>query len=63
MITYEYFNGNYDPRKERHAVYLDEKLVGNIKRKGNGWWYVPKWQKEGGEVFDTVVLVKRSIES
>ena len=43
-------------------VKLDNYIVGAIKKTKGGFWYVPKGQKVGGDVFDTVEEVKRSIE-
>jgi len=49
------------------AVYLDKKHVGDIHERtqtlfGKGWQYFPKGQKEGGEMFPSLILCKKSLE-
>ena len=55
MITYK--------NKYCVYVYLDNKHVGNIfEIQGKGWQYFPKGQKEGGEIFASLALCKKSLE-
>ena len=56
MITFERV-----PAKVK--VFLDEKLVGEIRNTEDGWWYVPKGQKEGRDKFPTLGQCKRSLLS
>ena len=42
-------------------VFVDDKLVGSIKKVKNGFQYVPKGQPQGGTVFKSVKLVKQSL--
>ena len=64
MITYK--TTNTYPLK-CVAVYLDKKYVGDIFERtwtlfGKGWQYFPKGQKEGGEMFQSLALCKKSLE-
>ena len=47
----------------RVKVFLDEKLVGEIRQTGDEWWYVPKGHKVGGDKFPTLGQCKRSLLS
>lgn len=61
MIEYEFVQG----RKDWHInVRLNKKVVGRIKRNGDGFAYFPKGARKGvaGEIFKTVDEVKRSLE-
>ena len=53
MITY----------KDSSKVYLEGKLIGNIKPVTGGYRYVPKGQKtaNGGEIFKSVEAVKTTL--
>lgn len=44
-------------------VYLDNTLVGNIKRVPGGYQYFSKGQQEGGEVFASLQQCKNSLTS
>ncbi len=45
------------------AVFLDNKRVGSIKHlAGDQWQYVPKGQREGGEIFSTLQQCQNSLE-
>ena len=60
MITYK---NKKSPGKEWTAVYLDKKHVGNIYRVDIcDWQYFPKGKKEGGEMFPSLNLCKKSLE-
>jgi len=56
MITYEEFPNLI-------KVKLEGKLVGHIEYVGKGYQYKPKGQKTGGDVFSTLVAVKKSLEN
>lgn len=43
-------------------VFLGKKHVGTIKKVKNGFQYVPVGQPQGGTVFKTIDLVKRSLD-
>ena len=59
MIEYEYTEGNQSaPVKVR----LDGKHVGTILPVLNGWRYYPVGSRNGGEAFNTVAEVQRSLE-
>ena len=55
----------YDTSKECGTyplkVRLDGKLIGEIRKTEGGFWYVPKGQKTGGNVFATITLVQRTL--
>lgn len=53
MITYEI----------KVEVYLDNLYVGYIGKDFGGYRYFPKGQKEGGQVFETIEKVKKSLEA
>lgn len=55
MITYK-------SSKLGLKVLLEGKIVGEIRSVEGGYQYFPKGQKEGGEVFASIFLVKHSIE-
>ena len=60
MIIYK---NKKTPGREWTAVYLDKKLVGNIYRVDiTSWQYFPKGHKEGGEMFPSLALCKKSLE-
>lgn len=56
MITYEYI------REELHAVFLEGKRVGKIKKTEFGFQYFPKGSNLVGEPFDTLEECKESLE-
>lgn len=43
-------------------VRLNKKVVGTIKRVKGGWQYFPLNHKKGGEIFETIGQVQRSLE-
>jgi hypothetical protein len=44
-------------------VYLDGKLTGTIRRRGNSWSYRPRGTSEDGDEFPALADCKRSLES
>lgn len=58
MITYERAdNGDIKVR-------IGQTLTGRIKlAKGGGYYYLPSGQRQGGKVYPTSELVKRSLET
>jgi len=56
MVTYKQIAG------DRIAVILDNKVVGHINQKGDGFQYVPKASKMAGVVHHTIDAVKASLE-
>ena len=42
-------------------VRLDGKICGEIRKVKTGFQYFPKGQKEGGEIFETVQAVQKSL--
>jgi len=45
------------------TVKIDRKIVGEIKKTDNGFQYFPKGQKTGGQVYNTLGEVYKSLES
>lgn len=60
MISYDYQEGR---ETHRIPVKLDGKKVGDIRMVDNGWQYFPKGQTTGGEIYPTLVLCQKSLES
>ena len=56
MITYEFV------KETLHAVFLDGKRVGKIKKTDLGWQYFPKGSKFVGDPFSTLEDCKYSLE-
>lgn len=56
-ITYD-----HDRSSSTIWVRLEDRNAGYIREVQGGFQYVPRGQKDGGEVFDSVGAVKRSIE-
>lgn len=44
-------------------VLLDGQIVGSIRYTIDGWQYVPKGQKDGGEFFPTLFDCKKSLST
>lgn len=61
VITYK-----WNKKCTEIMVYLEKKRVGTIKgafkEAPGGWQYFPKGEKEGGEMFKSIYLVKVSLE-
>jgi len=57
MITYRQMGA------DRVAVLLDGKVVGHIIPKMDGFQYMPKGSKNGGEIMKSVGAVKKSLET
>lgn len=54
MITY----------KTIHKVYLDGKLIGEIRQvDGDKWQYFPKGQKKGGDIYKSLLAIKSDLEA
>jgi hypothetical protein len=54
--------GTYNAATNNLPVYLEGKIVGNIRAHAWGWWYVPAGQTQGGDTFKDIPAVKRSLE-
>jgi len=61
MIQYLYQEGVEACETEPLKVRLDGRICGEIRKVEEGYQYFPKGQKEGGEVFNTVAQVQRSL--
>ena len=65
MIEYKLRFPNILQYKGLHQkvdVLLDYKKVGVIKFVEVGWQYFAKGEKQGGEIFSTISLVKKSLQ-
>ncbi len=51
-----------EKQNEPIPVRLDGKRVGTIKPVKGGWQYFPLSHKKGGEIFETVDEVQKSLE-
>lgn len=60
-IEYLYKEGEKACEKRPLKVRLDGKICGEIRKVDQGYQYFPKGQKEGGEVFSSVVEVQKSL--
>ena len=59
MIEYQYTEGKWDiPIKVR----IDGVIIGEIKPIKKGWQYFPNGQKEGGDIFETLLECQKSLE-
>jgi len=48
---------------EHIQVRQDGKIIGEIRKVSGGFQYFPKGHKEGGDIFSTLLAVKKSLES
>lgn len=53
----------YSDKPDETTVYLLTRVVGHIRRDGDGWRYYPKGSRIKGEIFASVNAVKRSLET
>lgn len=56
MITYK-------DGPDETTVYLLKRVIGHIRRDGDGWRYYPKGSRIKGESFANINAVKRSLEA
>ena len=49
--------------QEKHIVYLDGKITGEIREEYGSYRYYPKGSKTGGKVFATLNQCKQSLEA
>lgn len=62
MIEYLYTEGKIGDRDTPIPVRLDGTRVGTIKPVEGGWQYFPLRHKQGGEIFQTITEVQKSLE-
>lgn len=62
MIEYLYTEGKIGDRNTPIPVRMNGKRVGTIKPVDGGWQYFPINHKQGGEIFDTIGKVQKSLE-
>lgn len=62
MIEYLYTEGKIGDRDTEIPVRFDGKRVGTIKPVEGGWQYFPLNHKKGGDIFDTISKVQKSLE-
>jgi hypothetical protein len=62
MIEYLYTEGKIGDRNTPVPVRMNGKRVGTIKPVKGGWQYFPMNHKQGGEIFDTIDKVQKSLE-
>ena len=55
MIDIEYYKGDFRKSNIRAIILLEGKKVGEILKVNFGFQYYPNGQKEGGDVFTSVV--------
>lgn len=48
---------------DRITVLLDGKIIGHIVTRTDGFQYMPKGSKTGGEILKSVSAVKKSLET
>ena len=60
-LSYLYQEGVPACSREPLKVALDGKVVGEIRKVEGGFQHFPEGQKIGGEVFETVALVQKSL--
>lgn len=53
---------SYKTEGKEVKVFLGSKLSGTIRESGTGYRYFPKGMSQGGEVYPTILMVKRSLE-
>lgn len=62
MIEYQYTDGKIGDRDTPIPVRLSNRRVGTIKPVEGGWQYFPLHHKHGGEIFDSIDKVQKSLE-
>ncbi len=62
MLEYLYQEGVEACSKGPLKVRLDKTVCGEIRKVKDGFQYFPKNQKDGGEVFQTITQVQKSLE-
>lgn len=62
-IEYVYPATGLNPKNHPVKVKLDGKIIGQIKNVDDGWQYVPKGHKKGGEVYKSFMKVQLSLET
>ena len=61
-ISYQYTEGKIGDRNTPIPVALDGVRVGTIRPVEGGWQYFPLRHKKGGEIFETIDEVQKSLE-
>lgn len=59
MITY------HEVKTKHHLTFvkLDGRIAGRIEKRKQGFQYIPKGMKTGGEIFPSLEALKKSLEA
>ncbi len=61
-IEYLYTNNKIGDRNTPIPVRLNGIRIGTIKPVKGGWQYFPIHHKQGGEIYDSIEMVQKSLE-